>query len=185
MDSPNRRDFFRQFLQRITNPATDYAAKHLPQQPTRLRPPGALPEPDFADTCRHCGQCAEVCPAEAIKIYPESDPQNCGTPYIDPTDQPCVACDGLHCMSACPSGALSPLPLEQIRMGLAAVDQSTCVRRHDDDCRVCLDNCPLGAEALRIDDTSAIEVLAAGCIGCGICQWTCPTSPKAIVIKPI
>ena len=96
MDAPNRRDFFRQFLQRITNPTAGYAEKHLPQQPTRLRPPGALPEPDFADTCRHCGQCAEVCPAEAIKIYPESDPQNCGTPYIDPTDQPCVACDGLE-----------------------------------------------------------------------------------------
>ena len=181
---PNRRGFFREFLKRVVDPAAAYAEKRLPQQPTRLRPPGALPERTFLDTCQRDGQCVEVCPAEAIKPYRGPEAALRDTPHIDPADQPCVACDGLLCMSACPSGALSPRPLEQIRMGLAKVDQGVCVRRHDDDCRVCLDNCPLSTKALRLDAASAVEVLAAGCIGCGVCQWTCPTSPKAIVVEP-
>ena len=187
MDRPDqgRRGFFREFLKRVVDPAADFAEQHLPQRRTRLRPPGALPEPAFVDTCQRCGQCAEVCPAEAIKAYRGPDETLHDTPYIDPQDQACVACDGLLCMSACPSGALHPVPLQQIRMGLARVDQTICVRRDDNDCRVCLDNCPLGEKALNLDEKGAIAVLADGCIGCGVCQWTCPTSPKAIVVDPL
>ena len=181
---PGRRGFFREFLKRVVDPAA-YAEQPLPQQHTRLRPPGALPERAFLDTCQRCGQCGEVCPAEAIKTYQGPEEALRDTPYIDPADQPCVACDGLLCMSTCPSGALMPLPLEQIRIGLARVDQSVCVRRHDNDCRVCLDNCPLGEQALRLDDEGKVQVLADGCIGCGVCQWTCPTNPKAIVVEPL
>lgn len=185
MDNPdkNRRGFFREFLKRVVDPAAAYAQKHLPQQRTRLRPPGALPERAFLDTCQRCGACSDICPAVAIKPYRGPDETLRDTPYIDPEDQPCVACAGLLCMSACPSGALRPVPLAAIRMGLARVDQTICVRRHDNDCRVCLDNCPLGEKALQLDETGAIAVLADGCIGCGVCQWTCPTSPKAIVVE--
>src|SRR5262245_5949412 len=35
-----------------------------------LRPPGALPESKFRETCSRCGRCAEVCPAQCIKIDP-------------------------------------------------------------------------------------------------------------------
>ena len=181
----SRRNFFREFVKKVAEPAAAYAQKHLPQERTRLRPPGALPERVFLETCQRCGECATVCPAEAIKTYQGPEETLLGTPYIDQVDQACVACDGLQCMSACPTGALRPLPLHQIRMGLARVDQTICVRRNDDDCRVCLDNCPLGEQALRLDEEGAVEVLADGCIGCGVCQWTCPTGPKAIVVDPL
>ena len=178
-DAPDRRGFFRQFLKRVVDPAAAYAEKHLPRPRTSLRPPGALPETAFQVTCRSCTQCTEICPANAIKRHTD------GTPYIDPADQPCVVCDGLLCMTACPSGALQPTPVEQIHIGLASVSAETCVRRHGDDCRVCLDNCPLGDEALLLDDEGAVVVLADGCIGCGVCQWTCPTSPRAIAVQPL
>lgn len=32
------------------------------------RPPGALTEPDFSDRCLCCGDCAAVCPANAIRL---------------------------------------------------------------------------------------------------------------------
>ena len=178
-DASDRRGFFRQFLKRVVDPAAAYAEKHLPQPGAHLRPPGALPASAFQDTCRRCGQCAEVCPADAIKHHTD------GTPYIDPVDQPCVACDGLRCMAACPSGALQPTPLEQIRIGLASVSSEICVRHRGDDCRVCLDNCPLGDKALILNDAGAVVVLTDGCIGCGVCEWTCPTSPEAIAVQPL
>ena len=100
-DASDSRGFFRQFLKRVVDPAAAYAEKHLPQPGAHLRPPGALPASAFQDTCRRCGQGAEVCPADAIKHHTD------GTPYIDPADQPCVARDGLRCMAACPSGPCS------------------------------------------------------------------------------
>jgi len=33
-----------------------------------LRPPGALQEQRFRETCSRCGECVKVCPAQCIKI---------------------------------------------------------------------------------------------------------------------
>ena len=180
----DRRGFFRSFFKRVVDPAAAYAQKHLPQPRTLLRPPGALPEPTFLDTCYHCGNCADICPANAIAHYQGDDDLLRGTPFIDPDNQPCIACDGLLCMSACPSGALVKTPLEQIRMGLARIDQRICLRREDQDCRRCMEICPTHEKALRIDAQGLIEVVAQQCIGCAQCQSACPTIPKAIAVQP-
>lgn len=75
---------------------------------TRLRPPGALPEKDFLAACIKCGQCVQVCPVEAIKLADMGDGAGVGTPWIDPRKQACdFSCDGLQCVLACPTGALS------------------------------------------------------------------------------
>src|SRR5689334_23060675 len=68
-----------------------------------LRPPGALREMDFRETCSRSGECVTVCPAQCIKIDPTGAKGN-GAPYIELDTMPCVVCDGLYCMHACPSG---------------------------------------------------------------------------------
>ncbi len=74
----------------------------------RLRPPGALLEKDFLASCIKCGQCVQVCPVEAIKIADAEDGAGLGTPYIDSRAQACdFSCDGLQCVLACPTGALT------------------------------------------------------------------------------
>ncbi|MCP4549818.1 MAG: 4Fe-4S dicluster domain-containing protein [bacterium] len=74
----------------------------------RLRPPGALVETDFLASCIKCGQCVQVCPVEAIHIADLDDGIGVGTPYIDPRAQACdFSCDGLQCVLACPTGALT------------------------------------------------------------------------------
>jgi ferredoxin-type protein NapG len=172
-------------LERIGTPAvtTPDPTRTLPTTPESfLRPPGALAEEAFRQMCSRCGTCANVCPVKCIRIDTSGTVAG-GAPYIDVDTQPCVACDGLYCMNNCPSGALVPTPLTQIDMGLAVWREDTCVRTRGEQCTACVDQCPLGTAAIDIDGPR-IQVKASGCIGCGVCQYYCPTSPKSIVVIP-
>lgn len=88
----------------------------------RLRPPGALDEAEFLAACIKCGQCVQVCPVEAVKLADILDGFGVGVPYIAARGQACdFSCDGLQCVLACPTGALTHeinYPHET-RMGLA------------------------------------------------------------------
>jgi ferredoxin-type protein NapG len=151
---------------------------------TYLRPPGALLEREFRDKCSRCGVCVAVCPADAIRID-TSGVIGFGAPYINAADAPCVACDGLHCMQNCPSGALVFTPLNDIDMGTAEWKPNLCTRTTiGDGCRICVDQCPLGEVAIRLDEAGRVQVVEDGCIGCGVCEHYCPTTPKSIVVIP-
>jgi ferredoxin len=212
-DKYHRRHFFRESLARLASPLADFLEKdsddppkapggplrlirHLPPK-RALRPPGAVPELIFARTCDQSGECVEACPANAIKfstLYSD-DP----TPIIDASITACVVCDGLKCTHVCPSGALRPLAApEEINMGLAIVNATVCVRGGDtgdadhrihapgieSDCTICVDHCPMGEAALRLDGAGPPIVDYTGCVGCGVCEQHCPTAPKAIVVEP-
>ena len=156
-----------------------------PTLPERyLRPPGALPPGEYESVCSRCGKCAEFCPAHAIKLD-KSGLIASGAPYIVPTDQPCVVCDALACMNVCPSGALKLVDKLHIRMGLARVNYQTCLRTRGDDCRVCVNACPIGASALAISPTTGrVIVKKNGCVGCGLCEQMCQTWPRSITVHP-
>jgi ferredoxin-type protein NapG len=74
----------------------------------RLRPPGALQEKQFLAACIKCGQCVQVCPVEAVRLADLDEGFGVGVPYIDARAQACdFSCDGLQCVLACPTGALT------------------------------------------------------------------------------
>ncbi len=190
--SVNRRSFFRELLARgldhaeqagrtLSGRISDVLGDVEPAKPF-LRPPGALGAEDFASTCSRSGNCVIACPAQAIRLEIGSAG---GLPFIVARDSPCVVCDELACMKACPSGALAPLPVATlINMGTARMDFDRCIRTHDgDECRACIEHCPIGETAIGIDDKGAIDV-REGCIGCGVCEHECPTDPASIVIVP-
>ena len=188
-----RRGFFKEALNQLVQPVAEFLDDrldtHLPvEQPSErplLRPPGALPEAEFLETCHRCGNCVKNCPANAIfPLEAQTQPDIANTPYIDPDDQPCVICDSLACMYVCPSGALQTVYAEDIRMGLAVFSVETCLRTKDVACTYCIDTCPIGAAAIHLTTAGVVEVIESGCTGCGVCQYACPTSPKSLVVQP-
>ncbi len=188
----NRRNFFRDGLRQLLKPVVESLEEKLdavqkamprPVSLALLRPPGAVAEADFLSTCTRCGNCVNACPVDAIKIDVNHKVGG-GAPYIDANLAPCVVCATLECMTVCPSGALVPTPIRLIDMGTAEWNASTCVRTRGEGCRVCVDECPIGEVAIRISVDQRIEVIEDGCVGCGVCQHRCPTSPKSIVVEP-
>ncbi len=98
----------------------------LGQWKKRVRPPGALQEDDFLSACIKCGQCVQVCPVEAIKLADIDEGFGIGVPYIDVREQACdFSCDGLQCVLACPTGALTHFVdyPAQVNMGVARLDK--------------------------------------------------------------
>ena len=191
-DETGRRGFFKEALNQLIQPVAEFlddrVGDHLLTEELSeraiLRPPGALPEAEFLETCHRCGNCVKNCPANAILPLQSTQSDIANTPYIDPDEQPCVICDSLACMYVCPSGALQTVYAEDIRMGLAVFSADTCLRTKEVDCTYCVDTCPIGDDAIRLTPDGFIEVLDPGCTGCGVCQYACPTSPKSIVVEP-
>jgi ferredoxin-type protein NapG len=160
-------------------------------EPRYLRPPGAIPAGEFEATCIRCGKCAAACPAEAILLDPSNFIHD-GHPYIEAANRSCVVCNSLACMNVCPTGALKPLDRLSIDMGTARVDPQQCRRDSGEDCRLCVEACPIVGEgappegdAIVISpQTGRVHVRKNICIGCGLCESQCPTEPRAIWVVP-
>lgn len=171
--------------------------------PKLQRPPGALEEFAFLTACTRCDKCIEACPQDALLKAGPSAGLGLNTPYLEPRSMPCFLCTELPCITACEDGALrwpkllgpEGDPLEgpvAVRMGLAVVDPERCLthpgaERAPEACQVCLDRCPYPGVALRMVDQAEgparPQVLEAGCTGCGLCVFGCPTPQPAITVR--
>ncbi len=177
-----RKEFFREgplsiiraFMQGVQEPrARDNS--YLAEAPL-IRPPGAAPEVDFLNICDGGGACAKSCPADAILMVPREGDSGGFSLYLSAA-----------CMKACPSGALTLVPRELIRMGRAKLDFDECLAWSglDEMCSYCVDRCPMGTDALRMEEKEGRRgpAVEAGCVGCGVCEYHCPVFPAAIRIE--
>jgi polyferredoxin len=132
-------------------------------QPTVIRPPGALAEPDFLNRCLKCGQCMRICPTNIIHpAVLQSGLEGLWTPLLNfrvgtsGCQLNCVACSQI-----CPTAALRPISLDEklgrhdyeeagpIRLGTAFVDRGRCLPwAMDRPCIVCQENCPVSPKAV-------------------------------------
>ncbi len=107
-------------------------APYLKAAPTRLRPPGAVPEEEFIGLCIKCGQCLQVCPYDSILLEDIDGKVGVGMAYIEPRERGCYLCEAFPCILACPSGALDHEhdSIEYVHMGIAVVhDPGHCLAK--------------------------------------------------------
>ena len=155
-----------------------------------LRPPGALPEPRFLETCVRCGQCVKACLTNTLQpSVLENGLSSLWTPKlvnrIGPCDQNCNLCG-----QVCPTGAIRDLDLEEKRyakIGNAVILKERCVVWEQDRiCLICDEACPYNAIYFKtVDGFRRPFVNENKCNGCGQCETACPvTGRSAIVIIP-
>mgnify|MGYP000526591865 CR=1 FL=1 len=71
--------------------------------PLLIRPPGALAEGEFLETCIRCGLCVRDCPYDTLKLAELGyDGPATGTPYFVARTGPCEMCEDIPCAAACP-----------------------------------------------------------------------------------
>lgn len=179
----DRRNFFRQSIGRWGERLLEKTEQRV--SPTKhTRPPGALPEVAFLAACTRCGQCEPVCPPHAIQYLPASAGLSAGTPWIDPASQPCIVCEDMPCVRACPTGALTMPPDGWVgyRIGVVELVPERCVTFQSTPCRVCVDACPVGERALTLDESGHPVLRREGCVGCGVCVRECITAPSSFAL---
>ncbi len=158
----------------------------------RIRPPGALPEPQFLSSCVKCGACMKVCPTNALQpASTQAGPEGFWTPVLVPRIGYCEYYCSL-CTQVCPTGAIRELTIREktkIKIGSAWINKDRCIPYAlGRPCTVCEEKCPTSPKAIQLIESEvpmpdgAVEYQAFPvvdldvCIGCGICETLCPVS---------
>ncbi len=92
---------------RRASPGTRSSCSRCTRCPSRLRPPGAQPERDFAATCVKCGAVRRGLPLRDAARSPRAATGiPLGTPHFVAREEPCRLCPDIPCAKACPTGSL-------------------------------------------------------------------------------
>lgn len=139
------------------------------------RPPWAREERDFISSCTRCDACIDACPT-AILVRADG-----GFPAVDFSRGECTFCG--DCVTHCaPRALLRPAEGDAPWSSKASIGQA-CLAAAGVECRVCGENCPVGAIRFRprIGGVALPQLEAEACTGCGACFAPCPT--RAIVVQ--
>ncbi len=177
-------------------------------EPMIIRPPAAIDEKDFIKACVKCGACVEACPYDTLKLGTPGDSKPVGMPYFEPREIACEMCPDIPCVPVCPSGALDikkvqvfdeqkqeyVLDINKAQMGVAIIDNESCIAFWGIQCDICYRACPLIDEAIKLEYTQNERtgkhaflrpvVDNAVCTGCGLCENACVTEKASIRILP-
>jgi polyferredoxin len=131
-----------------------------------LRPPGAVDEEFFLSRCIRCGECMKVCPNNALQpALTEAGLEGLWTPVLVPRLGYCeTSC--VLCSQVCPTGAIWEITPKEKGW---SVDISTAAK-------------PVRLGTAFYDRGRCLPwAMATDCI---VCEEWCPTSPKAVYLRP-
>ena len=132
-----------------------------------IRPPGALDEKHFLDRCIRCGECMKVCPNNALHpTLTEAGIEGLWSPVLVPRvgycEPSCVLCS-----QVCPTGAI--WEITSAEKGWVSPAAGKAAK-------------PIHVGTAFYDRGRCLPwAMATECI---VCEEWCPTSPKAIYLRP-
>jgi len=135
--------------------------------PRLVRPPGALSEKDFLARCIRCGECMKVCPNNALHpALTQAGLEGLWTPVLIPRIGYCEPSCTL-CGQVCPTGAI---------WEFSAAEKGWIGEQNAGEQR------PIRIGTAFFDRGRCLPwAMATECI---VCEEWCPTSPKAIYLRP-
>lgn len=159
---------------------------------TPLTPPGAISRDRFTDYCTGCHLCISKCPSHvlvpALTEYGLSG-------FLQPTmsfEKGFCNFDCTLCTDVCPTGALRPLTVEEKHITqpghVVFLIENCIVSQLHQSCGACSEHCPTQAISMvpyeEGEGLTIPKVDTTLCVGCGGCEYVCPTIPyKAVYIE--
>lgn len=146
-------------------------------------PPGAMSISNLRTLCTGCQLCVSKCPNGVLR--PSTDIMHLMQPESSFERGYCRP-ECTRCSEVCPAGAIKPISREEkssIQVGHAVWDKDLCVAvSTDDGCGLCSRKCPAGAIEMVFTTIDGKSVIAPAvdeerCIGCGACEYYCPSRP--------
>jgi ferredoxin len=154
-----------------------------------VTPPGSISIDHYNDNCTACYLCVSICPTQVIQpSFLTFGLKGILQPKMDYSANYCNY-DCLKCGEVCPTGAILPLTLEEkqlTQLGKAIFVKKNCIVYTDNtDCGSCSEYCPTKAVDMKPFRRNLFipYVIPEICIGCGACEYACPTEPKAIYVE--
>lgn len=140
-----------------------------------LRPPWAVDESQFVESCNSCGECITACPASILVKA------RAGFPVVNFSNGECVFCG--DCVAACQTGALRQTnDPDEVPWKLKAVIADNCITYQSVVCRSCAEQCESRAIAFQLSAGRVPQPLLANekCNGCGACVAICPVDAISV-----
>ena len=162
--------------------------KVAPQRQTPLTPPGSLSFQNLSTRCTGCQLCVSECPNQVLR--PSGDLMHLMQPTLSYEHGYCRP-ECTRCSEVCPAGAIKKIDQDEktsIQIGHAVWIKKNCVVLTDEvECGNCARHCPSGAiEMVPLDhdneDSPKVPAInEAACIGCGACEYVCPSRPFSAI----
>ncbi len=166
----------------------DIVPKQKPERDVPLTPFGSGGVNEFYSRCTACQLCVSACPNNVLR--PSTSLERLMQPEMSYERGYCRP-ECTECSQVCPAGAILPVTPEEktsIHIGVAVVDRNLCVVNRDNvSCGNCARHCPAGAILMvRRDpeDPDSLRIPAVNeekCIGCGACEYLCPSNPISAI----
>lgn len=155
---------------------------------TPITPPGSVTAKHFAQHCTACQLCVAKCPNGVLR--PSTDPMRFMQPELSFERGACRP-ECVECSTVCPTGAIKPITVARKSSTIIGhavwVKENCLILSNGVSCGNCARHCPTGAIMMvpsNPDDEASPMVPAvntAMCIGCGTCEYVCPSRPFSAI----